>query len=414
MEVRRRNVTPKEPSEFTAKDLIQTLDAFPKLPQECKKSTTGGGLVTLLTGALSIILLISEIRNYVVPKYRYSYEVDKDFDSKVQINIDLVVATKCEYTSLDLLDVTGSQTDSDGNVHYRKATFQLTGTDRERFERRHDIMDLLRSQHLVVPEMLWKRDHLFSPLSLFGLLNGGGYEEKPGFRKRDRYDACHISGKVFVRKVAGNIHLVPGKAFTGAGGVHMHIAPLLALSAWRQIPPSVEPKWFNFSHRINHFSFGVHVANRVNPLDAIEQIAVSPMQTFQYHVSIVPTRIIYTFSQSDTYQYAVTMKNHSINHSEGKHGVPGIFITYETFPLRVQVTEWRELFGTFLARLAALVGGLFATVGFIRQAVCGIPEALLHTRVGRQWRARWIRFRRQRLAGQGTDTIIHETILDPG
>ncbi|KAA0192795.1 hypothetical protein FBUS_11022, partial [Fasciolopsis buskii] len=86
--------------------------------------------------------------------------------------------------------------------------------------------------------------------------------------------------------------------------------------------------------------------------------------------------------------------NKTANLSKNQRNIPGIFFSYDTFPLLVKVTETRDLLGTFLARLAALAGGLFATVGLIRQAVCGIPEILLNTRSGRRFKTHLSRLRR--------------------
>ncbi|KAF5396358.1 hypothetical protein PHET_10794 [Paragonimus heterotremus] len=111
--------------------------------------------------------------------------------------------------------------------------------------------------------MLWKRDHLLRSESLFGTTSAGSDDGLVPTGRLEKYDACHIVGTLFVRKVAGNMHLIPGKAITGPGGMHLHISPFLDLTA------------YNFSHRINHLSFGVHIANRVGPLDAVEEVALS-------------------------------------------------------------------------------------------------------------------------------------------
>ncbi|TPP59479.1 putative ptx1 protein, partial [Fasciola gigantica] len=145
------------------------------------------------------------------------------------------------------------------------------------------------------------------------------------------------------------------------------------------------------------------------PLDA-------DWDSFHYKVDIVPTRVAYMFSTSDTYQYAATIKNRTANSSSNRRNIPGIFFSYDTFPLLVKVTETRDLLGTFLARLAALAGGLFATVGLIRQAVCGIPEILLNTRSGRRLKTSWVRYRRtlsEKLSADGQLTVNSDAPLNP-
>ncbi|KAG5441752.1 Endoplasmic reticulum-Golgi intermediate compartment protein 2 [Clonorchis sinensis] len=398
MEVRRRNVGDSHSPQRSPSQLLQSFDVFTKMPDDCKKSTSSGGAVTLLVMFVSLLLIISEIRNYVDPKLVYTYEVDKEFDSKIQINIDITVASKCEFISLDLLDLAGSAVYSQGRAKYKKASFELNEQNREAFERRKTVANALRTTHHAVPEMLWKRDSSFTVNSFTDTI------ESDEIKGRRPYDACNIVGTFHVQKVAGNMHVLPGRPFDGPGGSHVHIAPFVRLAD------------FNFSHRINHLSFGAQVANRVNPLDAVEEISYNPMETFRYYISIVPTRVVYAFSSLDTYQYAITVKNRTAEGNKSD-SIPGIFFSYDTFPLLVQVTESRELFGTFLARLAALVGGLFATVGFIRQVVLTVPQVVLESRPGRRWSAKWNQITRKAFGAVNGDIKLHQTpekgLLDP-
>ncbi|THD20420.1 Endoplasmic reticulum-Golgi intermediate compartment protein 2 [Fasciola hepatica] len=402
MEVRRRNVVRHPPEYQKSLDILQNLDVFTKLPEECEKSTSGGGLITIVTLIIACILVIFEVKNYLQPRYVYSYEVDPDFTSEIRINIDLTVATKCQHTSLDVLDTTGSSMESKGQVHYRDTIFELNKVQRRRFERRRRVVQVLRSQYHTLHDLLWKRENL-----LFSShLDSTDLESLPELQaiNPDHLNACHMKGTLYVRKVAGNMHIIPGRPITGLGGTHIHIAPFTSVSE------------VNFSHRINHLSFGELMPNRVDPLEAVEQISLTNWDSFHYKVDIVPTRVAYMFSTSDTYQYAATIKNRTANSSSNRRNIPGIFFSYDTFPLLVKVTETRDLLGTFLARLAALAGGLFATVGLIRQALCGIPEILLNTRSGRRLKTSWMRYRRtlsEKLATDGQLTVNSDAPLNP-
>lgn len=52
-----------------------------------------------------------------------------------------------------------------------------------------------------------------------------------------------------------------------------------------------------------------------------------------------------------------------INHAAGSHGVPGIFVKYDTSSLTVTVTEQHMPLWQFLVRLCGIVGGIFSTTG---------------------------------------------------
>ncbi|ESO96332.1 hypothetical protein LOTGIDRAFT_60177, partial [Lottia gigantea] len=60
----------------------------------------------------------------------------------------------------------------------------------------------------------------------------------------------------------------------------------------------------------------------------------------------------------------------SINHREGSHGVPGIFVKYDLNPIKIEVREERQPFWQFLVRMCGIVGGVFAVSGMLHD-FCG-------------------------------------------
>ncbi|KAK7795905.1 hypothetical protein U0070_023908, partial [Myodes glareolus] len=63
---------------------------------------------------------------------------------------------------------------------------------------------------------------------------------------------------------------------------------------------------YNFSHRIDHLSFGELVPGIINPLDGTEKIAVDHNQMFQYFITVVPTKLHTYKISADTHQFSVT------------------------------------------------------------------------------------------------------------
>ncbi|TKC47550.1 hypothetical protein EI555_007975, partial [Monodon monoceros] len=153
-------------------------------------------------------------------------------------------------------------------------------------------------------------------------------------------DACRIRGHLYVNKVAGNFHITVGKA----------------------IP---HPRAYNFSHRIDHLSFGELVPGIINPLDGTEKIAFDHNQMFQYFITIVPTKLHTYKISADTHQFSVTERERVINHAAGSHGVSGIFMKYDLSSLMVTVTEEHMPFWQFFVRLCGIVGGIFSTTGML-------------------------------------------------
>ncbi|KAF3816237.1 hypothetical protein GH733_014410 [Mirounga leonina] len=184
---------------------------------------------------------------------------------------------------------------------------------------------------------------------------GHGWRDAIGEREDDSSqppDACRIHGHLYVNKVAGNFHITVGKAIPHPRG-HAHLAAL------------VNHDSYNFSHRIDHLSFGELVPGIINPLDGTEKIAVDHNQMFQYFITVVPTKLHTYKISADTHQFSVTERERVINHAAGSHGVSGIFMKYDLSSLMVTVTEEHMPFWQFFVRLCGIVGGIFSTTGML-------------------------------------------------
>ena len=74
-------------------------------------------------------------------------------------------------------------------------------------------------------------------------------------------DACRLHGVLHLTKVAGNFHITAGKVLPLPMLAHAHIAPFM------------DDEKFNYSHRINQFSFGPRMVGLVHPLEGDELVA---------------------------------------------------------------------------------------------------------------------------------------------
>ena len=57
------------------------------------------------------------------------------------------------------------------------------------------------------------------------------------------------------------------------------------------------------------------------------------------------------------------LQNRTINHKEGSHGVPGIFVKYDLSSLLIRVREEHKPYWQFLVRLCGIIGGIFSVSG---------------------------------------------------
>ncbi|OXB60530.1 hypothetical protein ASZ78_007433 [Callipepla squamata] len=147
-------------------NLMKELDAFPKVPESYVETSASGGTVSLIAFTTIAFLTIMEFMVYRDTWMKYEYEVDKDFTSKLRINIDITVAMRCQYVGADVLDLAETMVASADGLIYEPVVFDLSPQQKE-----------------------WQREDnsLESP------------------------DACRIHGHLYVNKVAGNFHITVGK-----------------------------------------------------------------------------------------------------------------------------------------------------------------------------------------------------------
>ncbi|XP_043407342.1 endoplasmic reticulum-Golgi intermediate compartment protein 2 isoform X1 [Chelonia mydas] len=322
-------------------NLMKELDAFPKVPESYVETSTSGGTVSLIAFTAMALLTVLEFMVYRDTWMKYEYEVDKDFTSKLRINIDITVAMKCQYVGADVLDLAETMVVSADGLVYEPVIFDLTPQQREwqrmlqliqsRLQEEHSLQDVIfksafKSASTALPP---REDNSLLPP-----------------------DACRIHGHLYVNKVAGNFHITVGKAIPHPRG-HAHLAALVSHDS------------YNFSHRIDHLSFGELIPGIINPLDGTEKIASDHNQMFQYFITVVPTKLHTYKISAETHQFSVTERERVINHAAGSHGVSGIFMKYDISSLMVTVTEEHMPFWQFLVRLCGIIGGIFSTTGIL-------------------------------------------------
>uniref|UniRef100_A0A672JIR5 Endoplasmic reticulum-Golgi intermediate compartment protein n=1 Tax=Salarias fasciatus TaxID=181472 RepID=A0A672JIR5_SALFA len=363
----------RETPGFKALTLVKELDAFPKVPESYVEASATGGTVSLIAFTLMAALAFLEFFVYRNTWMRYEYEVDKDFSSKLKINVDITVAMRCQYIGADVLDLAETMVASDG-LKYEAVNFELSPQQRLWHMTLQHIQDRLRVEHSL-------QDVLFK-----AALKGSPPAQSPSEDSSSSLTACRIHGHLYVNKVAGNFHITVGKSIPHPRG-HAHLAALVSHDS------------YNFSHRIDHLSFGEAIPGIISTLDGTEKISTESNHMFQYFITIVPTKLNTYKVSADTHQYSVTERERVINHAAGSHGVSGIFMKYDISSLMVKVTEQHMPLWQFLVRLCGIIGGIFSTtgmlhgmVGFLVDVVCcrfqiGIyshPEVRLTGKAGRR------------------------------
>ncbi|XP_015603691.1 endoplasmic reticulum-Golgi intermediate compartment protein 2 [Cephus cinctus] len=325
---------------------IKELDAFPKIPETYVEQSAVGGTFSVFVFIAISYLIFSETRYFLDSRLRFRFTPDHEIDAKLKINVDITVAMPCSRIGADVLDSTNQNLIGFKPLKEEDTWWELSREQRLHFDALKHVNTYLREEYHAIHELLWKSNQV----TLFS--------EMPNRTITPSYptDSCRVYGTLEVHKVAGNFHITAGKSLSLPRG-HVHISAFMT------------DKDYNFTHRINRFSFGEPSPGIVHPLEGDEKVATDNMMLYQYFVEVVPTDISTLLRTSKTYQYSVKDHERPINHHKGSHGTPGIFFKYDTSALKIDVTEERDSLRQFVVKLCAIVGGVFVTNGLVKAAV---------------------------------------------
>lgn len=315
---------------------IRQFDAFPKTQSIYTQRSSKGGLLTIVSTVTLLALLWTELSSYLYGERAYSFRVDDQLQSSMQINLDMTVAMKCHYLTVDVRDAVGDR------LHVSDSEFTKDGTT---FEIGHsNRLDAIPVQEVSVQKTINQARK--KPL----------YRKKPKNRKFSRQvafqktahivpdgPACRIYGSMEVKRVTGNLHI------TTLGHGYLSFE-------------HTDHKLMNLSHVIHEFSFGPYFPEISQPLDSSVETTDKHFTVFQYFVSAVPTLFVDARGRKlHTHQYSVTDYTRQIEHGKG---VPGIFIKYDIEPLQMTIRERSTGLVQFLVRLAGVLGGVWVCVGY--------------------------------------------------
>lgn len=336
-------------------DKVKEFDAFSKVPDEYVDSTPVGGTFSVITFFIIVWLVYSEVSYFLDSNLVFRFMPDIDMDEKLRINIDITIAMPCSNIGADILDSTSQSVFGFGELQEDDTWWELTQEQQDAFDAVKYLNSYLREEYHSVWQLLWKKGH--------GSVRATIPERKT--KPNRRPDACRLHGVLILNKVAGNFHITAGKSLHLPRG-HIHLNMLF----------DDTPQ--NFSHRIHRLSFGSPANGIIYPLEGDEKITLDENMLFQYFIEVVPTDVDTTFESIKTFQYSVKELQRPISHTQGSHGVPGIFFKYDMAALKIQVYQERENLLQFMLRLFSIIGGIYVIVSFINTIVLTVRTSFVN------------------------------------
>lgn len=379
------------PSSFWA--TLKRFDAYAKPMDDFRIRTRSGGILTVLSGLVMIILFASEFQDYLQPQMKEELFVDTSRTGKLKINVDVIFSRiSCDFLGIDAMDVSGEQhIDIEHNIYKRR--LNLDGKPIEDAQKDHSLGAIAKIVNQTNPDAGEKNDtNAVVCSSCYGAetaerkccntcndvreayrlktwkFDPRGIEQcRDGLtseiEERALKEGCQIYGYLEVNRVGGSFHIAPGKSFI-INHIHVHdVNPFASTD-------------FNVTHQIKHLSFGQQLdlesvnAGALNPLDGVEGIAEKGAMMFQYYIKIVPT----TYTQTDgsyfpSNQFSVTRHSKVVSVMAGEGGMPGVFFSYEMSPVMVKYSRKEKSLGHFLSGLCAIIGGVFTVAGILDKLI---------------------------------------------
>eukprot|EP00056_Hartaetosiga_gracilis_P002507 m.54275 g.54275 ORF g.54275 m.54275 type:complete len:402 (+) comp11082_c0_seq1:116-1321(+) len=369
---------------------VKSLDVFPKVEPEqgIQHTSSTSGLVTLVTSVIIVALLVNEVIEFNTLSIRYEYGVDDDLRRDMNLTLDITIAMNCEYLGADYVDASGSSIDAMQFMKKEAAHFELSPNQLDWVEKWQQVKEEEGSKGLD---------------SLNRFLHGSMREPMPTAAPEigTPPDACRVFGTMSISKVAANFHVTAGKSIQQKHG-HTHVTNMVPLDGNNSITsksdgfllfiefvlffpllckpdlvyskqalfsslfhshtcsiPFLLSKAYNFSHRIDRFSFSEDQRGAM-ALDGDLKTTTEATHKYQYYLKVVPStsRRLGETVPFRSNQYSVT--EHHVVLQPHHHAIPGLFFRFDIAEIAVHVHEEHMPWYQFVVRLFGLVGGFFA------------------------------------------------------
>jgi hypothetical protein len=405
---------------------FRKIDIFPKFDsrfeQEARDKTAFGAVLSVLALIVIVLLAVGEVRYFLSVETRHELYVDSTAnDRKLIITINVTFhSTPCDLISIDAIDSFGEfQQDLDRHTTKSRVTkdgvfiaaadgIVNSGKEGTHTEMTDDKGNKITCGSCYGSELYqgeccnscddvrrsYERRQWTLDINDVSILQCAK-ERLAHAASRTHHEGCNIAAELLVKRVQGNIHFIPGRAFKHLG-MHLHDIG------------SKELRGLNLTHTIHKLAFGKEYPGLIQPLDGQTRATVLPdtlepkekkaeshegprqsnaqlqmmmMQQqqddtigasigggkFQYFVKVVPTRFesLALSEVLETNQYSVT--EHYSPVKTDPNFVPGLFFIYDLSPILVHIYEARPFtsFAHFLLELCAIIGGVFTVAGLV-------------------------------------------------
>ncbi|XP_047169248.1 endoplasmic reticulum-Golgi intermediate compartment protein 3 [Vigna umbellata] len=338
------------------KQVIKSLDAFPRAEDHLLQKTQSGALVSVIGLIIMATLFVHELGYYLTTYTVHQMSVDLKRGETLPIHINMTFPSlPCDVLSVDAIDMSGKhEVDLDTNIWKLRLNMDghIIGTEY--------ISDLVEKEHTHHKHDDHKDhdEHSEQKIHLQNLDESTENIIKKVKEAIKNGEGCRVYGVLDVQRVAGNFHI-------SVHGLNIYVAQMIFDGA----------KNVNVSHVIHDLSFGPKYPGLQNPLDDTNRILHDTSGTFKYYIKVVPTEYRYISKEVlPTNQFSVSEYYSPINQYDRTW--PAVYFLYDLSPITVTIKEERRSFLHFITRLCAVLGGTFAVTGMLDRWMYRLIEGL--------------------------------------
>lgn len=377
---------------------LRSFDAFPKTKPTYTSATEAGGRWTVFVVVLCVIMTFAELHRWIMGTETHHFSVERGVGHELQLNMDIVVAMRCEDLHVNIQDVAMDRIMASDLLTKEDTNFQAWA-DRAHSHKGHyttnqgNNFENLGENDMKRQQAQEEDSHVHHVLGhMRESRTKKKFQKSPKLKRDEQPNACRIYGSLEGNKVQGDFHITArGHGYLEPGGYH-----------------HLDHSTFNFSHHINELSFGPHYPNLLNPLDRTSDSTDKNFYKFQYYLSIVPT--VYTKRRVSTRsgaldpaaipqpatldavpnekhedgeipehitnpllhkdtksiftnQYAATSQSREVSHQV----IPGVFFKYDIEPILLIVSAQRSSFWALIVKLVNVISGIVVGGGWMFQ-----------------------------------------------
>lgn len=186
--------------ENKAANVVKAFDYFPKTKPSYTHQTSNGGVWTVILAIASLLLTWTELQRWWAGETTHAFAVEQGVGHDLQINLDVVVAMKCEDLHVNVQDASGDRILAGQALHKDATMWGQWATDRKHVlgETKDERLELAGSGE-------YKKEDVHDYLG--AARKSKKFPKTPRVPRRMSPDSCRIYGSMHGNKVQGDFHI---------------------------------------------------------------------------------------------------------------------------------------------------------------------------------------------------------------